>query len=161
MIERTAALLLMTALLLARPAAAEERDPSRGETVYVPVYSHIHHGNLDNDNQPARLLMSSMLSIRNVDPHFPITVRSVRYFDTEGKLLREYYPRPVKLGALASADVLIEHRDQAGGAGANFLVVWSADAPITPPIIESINSYFFGCQSGVFASRGVALRGGG
>ena len=139
------------------PALAAE-PLSKGQTVYVPVYSHVQHGNLDSKGRPEVLLLSSMLSIRNVDPDHGITVRSVRYYDTAGKLLREYLQTPLVLAPLGSSDVFVEHKDSLGGTGANFLVDWTADAPVSAPLLETVNGYFFGAQSGVFTSRGVSVR---
>lgn len=146
------------ALLLSASAwAAEPVSTSKGQSVYVPVYSHIWHGNLDSKGKPQTLLLSSMLSIRNTDPYDGLTVRSVRYYDTAGKLLREFLPQPARLGPMASTDVFVEHKDDAGGTGANFVVEWSAERPISAPIIEVVNAYFFGPHSLAFTSSGKVI----
>lgn len=152
---RLVALVSALALILALPAAhAQEGRQSKGQTVYVPVYSHIWHGNLDSKQKPQMLLLSSMLSIRNTDPNSGFVVRSVRYFDTNGRQLREYVSQPMALRPMASTDVFVEHKDDQGGTGANFLVEWSADKPISEPIIETVNAYFFGPHSMAFTSQG-------
>jgi hypothetical protein len=144
-----------------RSARAEEgRELSRGQTVYVPVYSHIWYGNLDSRGDPSRLLLASMLSIRNIDPEHGIAVPSVRYYDSDGKLLRDDSAARRTLGPLASADVFAEYKDTAGGAGAKFIVVWEADAPVDPPIIESVNTHYTGTQLTAFVSRGQPIRAG-
>lgn len=153
----TAALLL--SICLAHPVRSQEAFPlSRGQMVYVPVYSHILHGNLDDKGQPMTLLLSSMLSVRNTDPHHGLVVTSVRYYDTHGKVLREFVATPIKLGAMASIEFFVENKDKAGGSGANFVVEWSADKPLNPPVIETINAYFFGTQSFAFTSPGRPIR---
>lgn len=140
---------------LARPAAAQEAFAlTKGQMVYVPVYSHILHGNLDSRGQPMTLLLSSMLSIRNTDPAHGMTVKSARYYDTGGKLLRDFVSAPIRLGAMASTEFFVEHKDMSGGSGANFVVEWSSDQPINPPLIETVNAYFFGTQSVAFTSPG-------
>jgi hypothetical protein len=152
-------LLSILLLLYVLTIDAEAAEPlSKGQTVYVPVYSHVQHGNLDSKGRPEVLLLSSMLSIRNVDPDHGITVSSVRYYDTAGKLLREYLPAPLALGPLGSTDVFVEHKDSLGGTGANFMVDWNAETPASAPLLETVNAYFFGAQSGVFTSRGVAVK---
>jgi hypothetical protein len=146
-------------VLLATPVTAQEAPPlSEGQTVYVPVYSHILHGNRDGRGEAQTLLLSSMLSIRNTDPDLGLTVLSVKYFDTAGKLLREYLAQPARLGPMASTDFFIENRDDKGGSGANFLVVWDAPKPLNPPIVETVNAYFFGSQSAAFTSHGRPIR---
>ncbi|WP_239988613.1 DUF3124 domain-containing protein [Paramagnetospirillum kuznetsovii] len=149
----TAALLLST--LLAQPLAAQEALPlTKGQSVYVPVYSQISHGNLDGRGQPMELLLSGMLSIRNTDPTTPITITAARYYGTDGKVLREFITKPTVLGAMASTDYFVEHKDKSGGTGANFVVEWHADKPVNPPLIETVNAYFFGTQSVAFTSPG-------
>ncbi len=152
---------LVSAALLAPMTAmspaigAEQPAPlSKGQTLYVPVYSHISHGNLDGRGKPSELLLSSMLSLRNTDPAHSITVTSARYYDTDGKLLREYLPKPQVLGPMGSAELFVEHKDKAGGSGANFVVEWKADRSVNPPIVETVNAYFFGTQSVAFTSPG-------
>jgi hypothetical protein len=146
--------------LLAIPyAQAAEPEPfTDGQTVYVPAYSHILHGNIDRQGKPDWALLSAMLSVRNTDPKNGMTVLSVKYYDTEGKLLREYVKEPRKLGPMGSTDYFVENKDTAGGTGANFLVVWKADKPINPPVIETVNAYFFGTQSIAFTSSGRPIR---
>lgn len=156
--RRLLALLTVLAAAITAPAlAGEAPQTSRGQSVYVPVYSHIWHGNLDAKGKPQTLLLSSMLSIRNTDPEGTMVVRSVRYYDTAGKMLREYLPQPARLGPMASTDVFVEHKDDAGGSGANFVVSWSADKPISAPIVEVVNAYFFGPHSLAFTSPGKVI----
>lgn len=153
---------LFCAAILAAPAAALAEQPaplspaplSKGQTLYVPVYSHISHGNLDGRGKPSELLLSSMLSLRNTDLAGTVTVTSARYYDTEGKLLREYLPKPLVLGPMGSAELFVEHKDKTGGSGANFVVEWKADKPLNPPLVETVNAYFFGTQSVAFTSPG-------
>jgi hypothetical protein len=145
----------LAASLLAVPALAGDGPLlSKGQTVYVPVYSHISHGNLDSRGQPMALLLSNMLSIRNTDPTAAITVTAVRYYDTEGKVLREMISQPVKLGPMASTEYFVEHKDKSGGSGANFVVEWTAGKTVNAPIIETVNAFFFGTQSLAFTSPG-------
>ena len=145
-------------MLMTGAAVAEERQAlSRGQTVYVPVYSHIWYGNVDLRLKASKLLLSSMLSIRNVDPDHSIVVNMVRYHDTDGKLLKEDSMART-LAPLASTDVFVEFKDDTGGAGAKFIVVWQADVPVNPPIIESVNTHFQGTQLTVFVSRGRPIK---
>lgn len=147
---------LFCAAALAAPAAwAEQPAPlSKGQTLYVPVYSHISHGNLDSRGKPSELLLSSMLSLRNTDLAGSVTITSARYYDTDGKMLREYLPKPLVLGPMGSAELFVEHRDKTGGSGANFVVEWKSDKPVNPPLVEVVNAYFFGTQSVAFTSPG-------
>ncbi len=146
--------LVLLSCLLWRGAAGAEDCPalSMGQNVYVPAYSHIYHG-----NREARLLLSVTLSLRNVDTRHSITITTIDYFNTEGKLLKRFLDRPLTLPPLGSHRYVIAQDDEAGGSGANFLVTWQADAPTNPPIFESV---MIGSQSQLgisFTSRGQVL----
>ncbi|MBF0612128.1 MAG: DUF3124 domain-containing protein [Magnetococcales bacterium] len=130
---------------------------SSGQTVYVPVYSQIYHGNMDRDGKPKEILLSSMLSVRNTDPKHSMTITSVKYYDTHGKVLREYLSQPVTLAAMGSTDYFVEYKDRSGGTGANFVVVWKSAKPVNPPIMEAVHAYFWGSSSQSFISRGQAI----
>jgi len=55
---------ILILLIPAIDAAASEDGLSTGQTVYVPVYSHIIYGNVNPRlRAPFKLLLSSMLSI--------------------------------------------------------------------------------------------------
>ena len=142
--------------LLARSPAASplktlSTQPSRvarSQSVYVPVYSHVYRGNGDVQ------ALETTLSIRNTDPRFQIVVNSIRYYDNDGALLREYLETPVLLDPLASADFLVERRDMAGGVGANFLVDWVAEESVSPPRVETVMVSFEDNRAFAFARSG-------
>lgn len=133
--------------------AGESPPLTKGQTVYIPAYSHIYHGNREDP-----LLLSVTLSIRNVDPNNALTITAVNYHATHGHLIREYIKAPVVLGPLGSERFIVPHRDNTGGSGANFIVEWHADKPINPPIMESV-MISTQSQLGIsFTSRGQAIQ---
>ena len=147
-------LLLISAAVLAPPGSSAEAIPlSAGQTVYVAIYSHIYSG---VKGRPFEL--AATLSIRNTDPVNPITIVSVKYYDTAGKLVKEYIDQPFQLNALASARYIIAEGDKTGGSGANFMVVWKADNPLNPPIIEGVMIGTHSGQGISFVSRGQVIR---
>jgi len=74
-------------------AVAQEPLPlSRGQTVYVPVYSEIPHGDLGRKGKPATQLLSALVSVRNTDPGNALRVTSARYYDSNGRLLKDFVP---------------------------------------------------------------------
>ena len=127
-------------------------DLSKGQFVYVPAYSHIYSG-----NKARPFLLTVTLSIRNVDPKYPITLTIVDYYETNGKLLKNYLTEPVSIKPLESLRYIIPERDKAGGSGANFNIVWQADTLVNPPIIETIMIGTQGQQGISFASRGRVI----
>lgn len=114
-------------------APAEASGPTVRRTVYVPVYSHIFFR-----DERTTIQLAATLSIRNTDSKERITVTSVRYYDTEGRLQRRYVEKPLRLGPMASTDFVVEEEDTTGGSGANFIVEWEAERPVTEPVIEAV-----------------------
>jgi hypothetical protein len=154
--RRLAVSICFLALIGGAARAGEMPPATQGQTVYVPVYSEVLYGNADSSGKPERWQLSATLSVRNTDPATSLTVRSIRYYDTDGKLIREYEAAK-KIGPFATLEIFVEHKDRTGGSGANFLVVWDADKPMNVPIIETVHTYFFGTRSVVFTSPGQAL----
>ena len=106
---------------------------SKGQTIYVPVYSHIYHG---IKARPFNLTVT--VSVRNTDPRRPMTELGADYYDTEGKLVRHFLDKPVTLPPLGTREFIVDERDEAGGSGANCIVRWSAAEAINAPVVESV-----------------------
>lgn len=113
--------------------AAQPVNLSRGQTLYVPIYSHIYF-----KNQERTINLAATVSIRNTDRDHAIVLSTIDYIDNNGALVRRYLKQPRRLDPMASASVVIEESDAAGGLGANFIVEWSAPQPVTAPVVESI-----------------------
>ena len=113
---------------------------SRGETVYVSIYSNVHAG-----PKGSPFLLSAMVSIRNTDPKNEITIDTADYYDTEGKKIESYIKSLIKLKPLAATFVNIKEYDNRGGPGANFLVKWKSKNLVNQPIIEGV---MLGLRSG-------------
>jgi hypothetical protein len=145
------AVILLTAIGTAARAGSDIAL-SAGQTVYVPIYSHIYSG---LKGRPFSL--AATLSIRNTDPKYPITLVSVQFFDSDGKLLKEYLDKPTELKAMASTRYIITEGDTTGGSGANFLVKWKSHKQVNPPLVEGV---MIGTRSGQgisFVSRGQVI----
>ena len=104
-----------------------------GQTIYVPIYSHIYY-----ENRQKYFDLAATLSIRNTDLTNPMIVTAVRYYDSNGKLIRQYIERPIQLDALASTNFVVDRNDTSGGSGANFIVEWVAKTDISEPIVEAV-----------------------
>ncbi len=128
--------------------ARENKGLSKGQTVYVPAYSHIYTGNKEVPS-----LLAVTLSIRNTDPNHPIQILVVDYYETHGKLLKKYISSALTLDAMGTKHFTIPAKDKAGGSGANFIVEWKAEKPVNLPIIETI---MIGSRSS-FTSQGQEI----
>ena len=138
--------------------ADDGRALSNGQSLYLPIYSHMLYGNLGKRGQASSILLSALVSIRNTDPRRPLRVLSARYYDTHGKLLGERVPVPVLIPVLGTHELFVELNDAAGGSGANFIIRWDAEAPINPPLVESLHANMDGGKAVVFMTQSVPIQ---
>ena len=111
-----------------------------GQTLYLPVYSHIWHGEMDSKGKAAKTLVSVLVSVRNIDPVRPLRVTSAQYFDTEGKRIKEYLAAPRVIPPMGTYELYVPTSDDSGGSGANFLITWKADGSINAPVVEGLHA---------------------
>ena len=147
------AVALFFVLSLPPQAFSEEVQFSQGQTLYVPVYSDIFIG-----NREMSFNLAANLSIRNTDPDHSMAVTSVRYYNSDGKLVKEYLGEPKALNPMGSAYFFIPASDTSGGWGANFIVTWSSKVPVNTPIIECVMTGMKGSHSISFITRGKPIR---
>jgi len=115
--------------------AQSDTEPATGGTVYVSVYSRIFAG-----PKAVTVSLTALMSMRNTDPQFPITILSVDYYDCEGKKIRSLIEKPIEVRPLGSTHQYLDEKHTAGGPGANFIVKWRSQNPVNKPIIEAIMS---------------------
>ncbi len=133
---------LVVAVALAPPVWAER---VRGQTVYVPVYSHVYHGDRERP-----FLLAVTVAVRNVDPSASMTLVAAEYYDSNGRMVRQLVRAPQTIAPLASVRLVIPESDVAGGSGASCLVRWQADQPVLPPVVEAV-------MIGTRASQGISF----
>jgi len=134
------------AVLSSRPV-----DVVAGQTLYVPIYSHVYQ------IEGSRLPLSATLSIRNADVNRSLTVMTVLYYDAHGQMVRDYLPQPIELRPLGSTDFFVSDRNATGGTGANFLVEWVAAEPVHPPVVEAVLVGQRGVGTAAFVSKAVVI----
>lgn len=147
--------LLMILAGLGTPAdsSADDIKLSAGQTVYVPIYSHIYSG-----VKARPFALASTLSIRNTNPKHPITLVSIKYYDSDGKLVEDYLSQPKQLKGLVTTHYIITEGDKTGGSGANYIVVWKSDQKVNQPIIEAVMIGTQSSQGISFLSRGQVIK---
>ncbi|MCF8068086.1 MAG: DUF3124 domain-containing protein [Desulfobacterales bacterium] len=147
------AILLLVLFFTQVCMASLEYRLSKGQTVYVPVYS-----NVFSSPKKVEFNLATMLSIRNTNISNPITISSVDYYNTKGELIKKLYDRPVTLAPLESTYLYSPETDKSGGFGANFIVKWNAEKEVNVPIIECV---MIGASSGQgisFVSIGQVIK---
>ncbi len=149
-------IMLVLCLLVAsesKSRAEPEIMLSKGQTVYIPIYSHIYAG----DSEEA-FYLAATLSIRNTDRKYSITVFAADYYGSDGSLIKKHIETPVQIKPMSSKRYIIKESDKSGGSGANFIVRWKSEHEVNIPIIESIMIGTRMQQGISFTSRGQAIR---
>lgn len=149
---------LLLGLLAAQAFGADEPLLLSGQTLYLPVYSHVYHGDPGKDGKLAQTLVSTHISIRNTDPQIAIRLVSARYYDTVGKLVRAYVNAPVTIPPLGTHEIFVPRTDTAGGSGANFLIAWTAETPANPPIVEALHADIREARTLMFITTGQPIK---
>lgn len=111
---------------------------SRGQTVYVSVYS-----NILTAPKGIPFYLETTLIIRNTDMMNSMTVENADFYDTHGNLLKKHVEQPIVLKPLETKYFFIP--ETGGGVGANFIVRWNASKEINAPIVECL---MIGTKSG-------------
>lgn len=136
-----------------QPVLIQDLDIASGQTIFVPAYSEMFYA---PNNRTLEL--AATLNIHNTDFTHSIILTSVRYYNEDGQLLREYLEQPRTLGPLASTAFFAETQTENGGIGANFVVEWVAEQPVYEPIVEAIMLSTTSSQGISFTSPGRVIR---
>ena len=119
--------------------------------IYVPVYSHVYI----SENKYVRL--SITVSIRNSDSTKDLYIESIDYYNTEGKLVKQYLTQPYILKPMASIDYVVNLEDMSGGNGAKFLINTASKNKISNPIAEAIMINTLGNSNLSFVTQGYII----
>ena len=65
--------------------------------MYVSIYSNVYSG-----PKALAVQLGAMLSIRNTDPKFPITILVADYYESSGKVVHGYIRKPIEMKPLES-----------------------------------------------------------
>ena len=154
---KVASLFFVLLFALQGALAQEARPLSRGQTLYLPVYSHMLYGNVSSKGQASRVLLSAMVSIRNTDAKRPIRVLSARYYDTGGRFLRDYMPVAQTIPPMGTLELFVELNDESGGSGANFVIAWEAAQPANPPLVEALHANMDSGKAVILTTQAVPV----
>lgn len=130
----------------------KETSFARSEQIYIPVYSQIY-----SEDNTRSILLAGTLSVRNTDCKESIILKSIAYYDTAGKLLKELCKTPVLLPPLGTAEIVVPRSNTTGGSGANFVVEWVSAKPVSDPIAEAIMISAGTSRNLSFVSRGTVI----
>lgn len=118
-----------------KPLAAPLPADLPTRRIYVSVYSSIYLG---LEGEPLMVNLAATVSVRNVSSTHPLVLTHARYYDSAGKVVRDYITTPGELGPMATVEYVVKRDDTVGGPGANFVIEWVGPADVDEPIVEAV-----------------------
>ena len=132
----------------------DDIDISYRDTVYVPIYSEVYY----SGNQNVTFYLTSTLSIRNTSLKDTVYIEDIDYYDTDGKLIKQYLDASLLLHPMQSIEYVIEKDEKIRGTGANFMVNWGANNPKVKPIFQGVMASIKGQQGITLLTDGVSVK---
>jgi len=84
--------------------------------------------------------LTVMVSLRNMSDKDTIYVNTAHFYDTHGKLIHDYFKKPIYMAPLETLEIVIDETDTAGGTGGNFIFEWKIPKTGPEPLFEAIMS---------------------
>ena len=119
---------------------------------YLSVYSQIY-----SLTEHRKHNLTATISIRNTAVTDTIFLFKAAYYDTKGKLIRNYFDHPIFLSPLETVAIVIDEVDKAGGTGANFIFDWKVKSNTNEPLFEGIMISTSGQQGLSFTTQGKRI----
>jgi hypothetical protein len=106
---------------------------SRGQMLFLPVYSEIPYG-----DRKASLNLAVTVTVRNLDVARPLTLKRIDYLDEHGVVVRALIERVTILKPLAAEIFQIRESDRSGGRAAGVLMEWESGEGMVAPLLEGV-----------------------
>jgi hypothetical protein len=123
------------------------------ETLYLPIYSDIYY-----TNGTLRYRLTATVSIRNISQADTAYLLKATYYDSYGKILKEFADSSIMLLPMESFEFVVEESEKEGGAGANFIVEWGALKNANQLIVQSVMIGTGGQQGISFLSEARVIK---
>jgi hypothetical protein len=85
-------------------------------------------------------------------------VSSVDYYNSRGEIIKKYTDSILLLKPMHSYEFIVEENDTKGGAGAYFIVNWSAIKPVNDPLIKAVMLSSISSLGFSFKTEGIKLK---
>ncbi len=121
-------------------------------STYLGVYSQVYSKNAHN-----MVGLTVTVSLRNTHNEDTAYVLSTKYYDTHGKMIRNYFEKPIYILPMETLQIIIPELDIEGGSGGNFIIDWAVTDSKFPPIFDAVMISTLGQQGLSFTSHGLRL----
>jgi hypothetical protein len=136
-----------------RAATIDEEDSLVYGKSYLSIYSQIYSVSAHKKQN-----LAAMVSLRNTSDLDTIFILSSNYYDTKGKLVKNYFDSPIYLAPLETVEILINEVDVSGGTGANFIFEWKLPQNGSEPLFEAIMTSTKGQQGISFTTQSIRIQ---
>ncbi len=136
----------------ARNAAANLPDSLETGSTYLSVYSQIYSG-----SQERLVDLTATISMRNPNTKDTLFIHSIDYYNTHGERIRSYIQEPIFILPMETVEIIIEHRDNEGGTGANIIFDWGKTPAAADPIYEAVMISTYGQIGLSFLTHGIRV----
>ena len=119
---------------------------------YLSVYSEIY-----SETEHATINLTATVSLRNINKKDTIYLEKASYYNTHGKLIRNYFSKPIFIAPLETVEIVIDERDKEGGSGANFIFDWTIKPNTHQPFFECAMISTYGQQGLSFTTQGIRI----
>ncbi|WP_422860733.1 DUF3124 domain-containing protein [Flagellimonas sp. S174] len=119
---------------------------------YLSIYSQIYSLTQEKTHN-----LTAMASLRNLSGSDTIYLLKAEYYDTHGKLVRNYFDRPIFLSPMETVEIVIDEIDVEGGTGSNFLFEWKTPKNCPEPLFEGVMSSTMAQQGLSFTTQGKRI----
>lgn len=136
----------------ARNAAANLPDSLETGSTYLSVYSQIYSG-----SQERLVDLTATISMRNPNTKDTLFINTIDYYNTHGERIRSYLKEPIFIRPMETVEIIIEHRDNEGGTGANIIFDWGKTAVASDPVFEAVMISTYGQMGLSFLTHGIRI----
>jgi len=119
-------------------------------TTYLPVYSQIYIESIHRKHP-----LTTTVSIRNVNLKDTVFIHASHFYNTEGKLIRNYIDSTIYVKPLETLEIVLNEKDVEGGSGANFIFEWSKKNNSELLFFQSVMVTTSGQQGIAFTTEGL------
>ncbi len=107
---------------------------STGSTIFVPAYRSFYQ--IYGTTRDSYALTSTFF-LYNIDRKQAIEILSIGFYDSSGKLIKNFIETPILVKPGNSKEITIQPRTQPEEDCANYLIIrWKSNQPANTPIVE-------------------------
>jgi hypothetical protein len=147
--------LIIISLNIFLPYQLSAVELTTGSAIYVPIYRSFYQ--IYGSTRDAYSLTSTVC-LHNTDPKQAIKVLSIDYYNSSGKLVKNFIDEPTMIKPWNSKEITIQPSTEPDDFGANLIIRWKSDQPANSPVVEVLMTGQVLNRGVSFTTRGVEIK---